>query len=327
MEELAAWLAQRLGIHDAKIRRNIRLHRQAVADLVIETAAKVFLIEVKAGVPRLDDVARLSFLRHVAKQLEGVDIGRREVVPVLVAASVPGFIRQLAQNAKVETFEAPLEFLPPSNIVPRGITTQSAWRVCTALLRLGHFPGVQILSKAAGTSIGWTSTVVQQLRQRGIIGAKGDLTSNALGLLLDQVASERPMGRLEAERIPTGIKSWTDLMSTMGTQWTRLAASAPRPGIWVCGLTAASARSGYSDRSDEIQVYAKDPANVKQVFSGRKGGIDLVVYRIDNRDVASTSSVIDGLPTVSAEQALLDVAGFGYSARDIAIKLAEVLRV
>src|SRR5205814_2112747 len=138
------------------------------------------------------------------------------------------------ESAGILALEAPMELLPVGSPASKGLTTPQAWRVCATILRLGHSPGVRELAREATASIGWTSMVLQQLRSRGILDAAGELAPNGTQLLLDQVATERPMKRLEQARIPTGMRAWADFELTMVTQWSQMMGGAVRPGLWVC---------------------------------------------------------------------------------------------
>lgn len=324
MDDLAAWLSKQMHAKSFQVHREVRLFRGAVADLVMETPKATYIVETKTGVPRWDDLARLHFLVHNRNLLEGLPATNKPLRAVLVAPAIPEAIKAMARQQDVLTFDAPIELLPVGSIASRGITTERAWRVCVAILRKGN-PGVRELSREALASVGWTSTVVQQLRLRGILDPSGQLSKTGLTILLDQVASERPMKRLERARVATGIKDWNDFELTLTTQWTKLLGGMTRPGVWVCGLSAATRYSGYSVRHDQFEIYAKDPAGIQRLFQGRTGGIELVIYEPD-RDVTAPSTIQGGLPTVSMAQALLDVAGLGHKARDVAIKLTEALR-
>ena len=325
MDELGAWLCKQLDEPSFEDHRHVRLFRGAVVDLVMETPKATYLVETKTGVPRWDDLARLQFLLLNRDLLEGLAASDKPLRAVLVAAAVPQAIKAMASRQDILVFEAPIELLPIGAIASRQITTERAWRVCVTILRRGGNPGVRALSREALASVGWTSTIVQQLRVRDILDPSGQLTNNGVTILLDQVATERPMKRLERARVATGILDWDEFELILTTQWNHLAGGMARPGMWVCGLSAASRYSGYSMRHDQFEVYATDLAGIQRLFYGRSGGIELVIYAPD-RDVMAPSTIQGGLPTVSLSQALLDVAGLGHKARDVAIKLTEVVR-
>lgn len=326
MDQFASWLANRLQLQHPEVGRDVRLFKQATADFVLRDGNQAYIVEVKGGVPRWDDVARLQYLvgPQARPYLEGIP-ANAHVQGVLVAPAISEMVRIMAQRAEILAIEAPIELLPVQSSPARGLTTERAWRICTAVLRARGSRGVRELARHSSTSIGWTSMVVQQLRQRGILDPSGDLAPNGTQLLLDAVATERPLRRLETARIQTGIRDWSDFEQTIMTQWMRVIGASPRPGFWVCGLSAAAHHSGYLMRHDQLQVYAHDAAGIAQVFDGKKGGIEVVVFRPD-RNVAVTSGVKGGLPTVDVDQTLLDVAGLGFQARDVAMKLIEALQ-
>lgn len=323
MDELIDHLRRELGVPNAQVHQGVRT-RAGVVDLLLAGPDATYVIEVKARAPPRDALAQLSlYISHPSLLEEAA--ANAHLQGVLVAPAFPRAIQELAQEIGIRLIEAPLDILP-EGIGPRALLTKpKAWSVVIAVLQERGTPSIRHLAGRAGASTGWTSNILRTLQSKGLLDEDGQPSKDILPRLFDHVATERPLKRLERTRISTGIDDWAEFQLTIQTQWSHIMGRMTKSGMWVCGQSAAMGYTDYIMRHDRLQVYAHDAQAIKRVFEGRKGGIEIVVYEPD-RNVGPDSTMRDGWLTVSHEQALLDVAGMGYSARDTATKLAEALR-
>jgi len=287
-----------------------------------QTEGHVYLIEVKSGLASRDAVAQLALYRDLYERLHP----HLKVTPVLVARSAPAAIRSLLHDIGAQLIEAPPRLLPIAD-VQSGITrltTEKAWKVFTTLLRLRVVKGVRPLGQESGVSAGWVHRTVAELTARGIT-RKGDEGISLVNpnKILDVVAFERPLKSLETDVIQTDYENAHEA----AVEITRiLSRDRPEFGPIEFGFgahTAAGLYTGYAHRQDRVDLYLDGPDFRPYVVGPGVGGGVLVHVLKPDRNISAGSELIEGIRLVSRDIALLDVAGLGFSARDVALKMLE----
>jgi hypothetical protein len=165
--------------------------------------------------------------------------------------------------------------------------------------------------------------VVSRLISRGIAERRaGFIRLKDVGKLLDAVAMERPMGDLEIGTVQTAFKESHDA----ATAWTKMLGNED-VGFAFTAHTAATVYTGYATRHDSIYLYVHDrelfrklKKNEHRASSGR---VTAHIYLEPHRDVFSESKRIRDVKVVSKAQALMDMAGFGMSARAVAVDMEK----
>ncbi len=299
--ELTSFIQEALGIKGASIKERVNLPGGATADAIIKTPSTLYVVEVKSGLPRQDAVAQLALVAKLAqKAYPGLT-----VTPLLVVRNAPESVRASLKEIEGILVEVPPQLLPqsdrPKGLVP--LTTERAWRVVTSLLR-------QRVAK-----------VVSELKTRGIVETNGGLRLTDPAKLLDIVPSERPFEKL---RFGTVQSAYTDAREA-AVELTRLLSKPPgrkNPFAFAFGgWTAAGLYTGYAHRHDVLDLYAV--SNDIQPYIGEKGGgIPVRLYSPD-RPLLEEAQKVENVRVVSRDIALLDIAGMGFSAHDLAMMLLQ----
>jgi hypothetical protein len=249
-----------------------------------------------------------------------------KVTPVLVARSAPAAVRELLTQIGGTLVEVPPGLLPPAD-VPTGLTpltTEKAWKVFTTLLRLRVARGVRPLGQESGVSAGWVHRTVNELVARGIAqkGEEGIVLADPRKIL-DVVAFERPLKSIQTEIIPTDYVNAHEAAVEITRILSRPRADLGPIAFGFGGHTAAGLYTGYAHRQDRVDLYIDDPDFRPYVAgAGTEHGVRIHVLKPD-RGIAAGSETVDDVRLVSRDLALLDVAGLGYAARDVALKLLE----
>jgi len=92
-------------------------------------------------------------------------------------------------------------------------------------------------------------------------------------------------------------------------------------------FTAGAIYTNYSVRYDSVYLYLQreDFKKFSNTFAtNESSGIKIHLYRPD-RSLWDDTRMLQGIPVVSPAQALLDLAGLGYSGRDLALRVVENL--
>jgi len=317
--ELTSFIQEALGIKGASIKERVNLPGGATADAIIKTPSTLYVVEVKSGLPRQDAVAQLAFVAKLAqKAYPGLT-----VTPLLVVRNAPESVRASLKEIEGILVEVPPQLLPqsdrPKGLVP--LTTERAWRVVTSLLRQRVAKSVRALATSSGVSIGWVYQVVSELKTRGIVETNGGLRLTDPAKLLDIVPSERPFEKL---RFGTVQSAYTDAREA-AVELTRLLSKPPgrkNPFAFAFGgWTAAGLYTGYAHRHDVLDLYAV--SNDIQPYIGEKGGgIPVRLYSPD-RPLLEEAQKVEKVRVVSRDVALLDIAGMGFSAHDLAMILLQ----
>ena len=315
-EELKEFLKEELGLSirsmfyfDMRISSEFSVR----ADLLIGDGDRRIVIGLFHK-PSWDSLAQLLLIRELDKNLNEI---------MVASKIVPDSIRKGADHLKIGILDLPNDiFIEKETRRPRGkLTSEKAWRIIIHLMRKGPC-SIRSISISEDISYGWTHGVITNLISRGLVERRGDLVElTNLMDLMNAAAWERPLKDMESYEIHTSFDSPHDLARTL-SDWSE------RRGdpVVITAYMAATLQFGLGRRGDLIHCYADDERTrkiIKREFSGdMKDGVRLKVL-LPDRDVISRSEVNDGVRVSSREQTLLDVAGLGYSGRDLLIEMVR----
>lgn len=283
------------------------------ADLLIEDENR----RIVTGLfhkPTWNNLAQLLLIRELD----------RDPDEILVASKIiPDTIRKGAEQLNIGVLNLPDHiFIMREGKRPRGkLTSEKAWRIIVHLIDKGPC-SIRSISIFEDISYGWTHGVITNLISRGIADRRGDLVEiNNIRDLMNAVAWERPLKDLEGYEILTSFNSPHDLARTL-TDWSERRG---HPAVFTAYM-ATTLQFGLGRRGDLVHCYVDDERTrdiIRREFSEKiENGVKLKVL-IPDRDVIPCSKVKDGVRVTSREQTLLDVAGLGYSGRDLLIEMVR----
>ena len=277
------------------------------SDLMIVSKNKTIFVEIgyTASWKDLSNLLLLRELYHDPCHL------------VLISKVIPDHIKRSAIDLKIEMISLPEDVLVRKvDKRPNGkITSEKAWKVILALLKLGPC-SIRSISIAENISYGWTYGVIGNLISRNIV----DRINNKVKIvntkdLFNAVSWERPFKDLEKVQIRTSFESSHDLSRTL-TSW----AQEKGEVLVMCGYSAASLQYGYGVRSDMVQCYIPEERTLKSLqreFSVEGPvSVTINIFKPD-RNISDSAVVMDEILVTSREQTLLDVAGMGFSGLDL----------
>jgi len=270
------------------------------------------LVEVKLRRPTPEDIMKISFYRKILKCPKD-----RDVRVILYSPVFPSKVREFARIADVELVELPQRFFAsggsPKNIKITGV---KAWNVVCQILRMGRST-IRQASIRSGTSYGWTHAVFVQLQRSGIMERQGDAYALVdIPRLLDGIGWERPLSSLMVKEWSVASGALDEVLADVGI--------ADKDAV-LTGFFAAEGISDYSRRTDIVQVYSARLAQLERQLGLSEGGITIQVL-LPDRDIPVKKAMASErrpLHVVAIEQLILDLAGLGYSARDVLMKVME----
>ncbi|MEA3557734.1 MAG: hypothetical protein U9R75_00600 [Candidatus Thermoplasmatota archaeon] len=283
------------------------------SDIVIEDGKRRIFVKL-SHTASWDELSHLLLIR-------GLDEDSGEVK--LAARLIPDSIRRAADRLNIATIQLPDDLIiKKKDLRPRGkITSEKAWKIILYLLKSGPC-SIRSISQSENISYGWTHGVITNLISRNIVDRKSNLVEIAdIDALMNAVAWERPLKEEEEFEVTTSFDSTSDLSRTL-TSWSERRGSP----LVLCAYTAATLHFGLGIRSDLVHCYIEDRRTrevVRREFSSeQEKGIKLKVLKPD-RDVYDGSTVVDSTRITSKEQTVLDIAGLGYSGRDLLDELVK----
>ena len=290
-------------------------------DLILREGDTTFIVEVRQRLS-ISDVARAYLYMHL---IEADKLIPRKVRYILMGKTIPGDLNKIAlRTGVVDLFQ-----LDWSTHLPRKrgkheagvskLSHEKSWWVVTALLRMGP-TSIRKLSLETGVSYGWTHATVVRLMDMDVAERTGQGYSIMDDKkLLNGIAWERPLSSLSVEGFSISgedlMRTARELENTFYNWEFRHAFTGP---------TAGGIYTGYAQRFDRIYLYLSDMelTSLRRSLEDPDGTITLEVLQPD-REVFKESRIESGVTLVSPEQALLDLAGLGYSAMDLTIKMAR----
>lgn len=317
--DLAGFVAAALGLPRPQAQHHVPLPAGLEADMILTAPdGSVYVVEVKTGGLHPHQALGQLLLHKAALQRERPDA---HVVPVLVLRQAPHRVREMAEAAGIRLVEAPPALLPRGTHPPGKVrlTTPASWNVVAALTHRRVVKGLRALAEESGTSIGWVHTVVRELEARGIANTThGGVALVDAQKLLDAVGLERPLKPLlrrtlavDADGAHEGARALTR----------RLEARLGARGFAFCAYTAAGLHSAYARRHDRLDLYVEDwDDSLADAFS--EDGIPVHVYEPD-RELHRHLRTLEDVRVTDWSLTVLDLAGLGWAARDVALKLLE----
>ncbi|BAI61029.1 conserved hypothetical protein [Methanocella paludicola SANAE] len=309
-----------------------KLHLSANAHLKPEFLIKDDTIRLKPDLAIEDSTDR--YIIEVKKKLSIVSISVINLYKDLISKRSDKYRYRYIIICKVS---APLEeavakaagidvlLLPPGVKMPEvdaakpsaGIkfTSKKSWAVISSLLK-EKMSSIRQISLKEHVSYGWSHKTISALLSQGIAARKDDLiVISDMNKLLNGIAWERPFENLFIREIKLRGKSAFDT-----ARYISRVTKIENIDCSFTSYTAAGLYTGYSVRGDTAYAYMKnqDIGRLIDILSEdiTNDGVTVRLY-LPDRDVFSDSKELEDVKVVSPGQTLLDIAGQGYSSKDV----------
>ena len=290
-------------------------------DMVIEDGNNKYIINVKSKAS-IDTIANLVLIKELLRN-ENQDIS--SIFLVIAGKIFTPEVEKIANNTNIILVTIPRNIEQPAQKYDHSpgkvkITSEKSWKVITRLLA-EKTTSIRQLSILEKVSYGWAHATIQSLLSQGVVTRKENYVSiSDTNKLLNGVAWERPFENLYAEEInieyQDAFKAASELSHILKNNGIKFA---------FTSYTAAGLYTGYAIRHDAVYLYLDK--NEIDFFKNtlretKKQGIKARIYTPD-RDVFADTRDKEGILIVSPSQTLLDLAGLGYSGRDITKAMVE----
>ncbi len=290
-------------------------------DMVIEDGNNRYFVEVKSKAS-IDTIANLVLLRELFRN-ENQDIS---VIFLVIAGNVfTPEIEKIANKTGIILVTIPRNIEQPVQKYDHSpgkikVTSEKSWKIITRLLA-EKTTSIRQLSILEKVSYGWAHATIQSLLSQGVVTRKENYVSiSDTNKLLNGVAWERPFENLFADEInieyQDAFKSASELSHILKNNGIKFA---------FTSYTAAGLYTGYAIRHDAAYLYLEknEIDFFKNTFKATENqGIRARIY-VPDRDVFGDVREKEGILIVSPSQTLLDMAGLGYSGRDITKAMVE----
>jgi len=291
------------------------------ADLIIEDSSKKYIIEIKSRLT-IDTIGRQLVLKNLLRNTESPN---KYAEFVIASKLISPDTEKIAHSCDIRIIALPYradisEHEKPDVRRIEKISSAKSWKIVIALLTEKEC-SIRHISMKANVSYGWTHATVKSLIAKGIVVEVNNYVKlQDIPKLLNGIAWERPFEKLYYNEV---VLPENDAMSAALT----ITRMCDKQDI-DCGFTSFTAGGIYTKygfRHDTVYVYISkenlDPF-LKSFDASDTQGIKVRVYKPD-RDVFSDTRITEDIRLVSPAQALLDLAGLGYSGRDLTLKLVE----
>lgn len=291
------------------------------ADLVIEDYSKKYIIEIKSRLT-IDTIGRQLVLK---KLLQNTDSRNRFAEFVIASKLISEETEKIAHSCDIRIIALPYRSTITKNEKSdvrriEKISSAKSWKIVIALLTENEC-SIRYIAKKAEVSYGWAHATVKSLIAKGIVAEVNNyIKLQDIHKLLNGIAWERPFEKLYYNDV---VLPENDALAAART----ITRMCDKQNI-DCGFTSFTAGGMYTKygfRHDTVYVYIRtenlDPF-LKSFDASDTRGIKIRVYKPD-RDVFSDTRLTQDVRLVSPAQALLDLAGLGYSGRDLTLKLVE----
>ncbi len=291
------------------------------ADLVIEDYSKKYIIEITSRLT-IDTIGRQLVLKNLLRTTES----RNKYAEFVIASKLISHeTEKIAHSCDIRIIALPYRSNIPENEKSdvrriEKISSAKSWKIVIALLTEKE-TSIRHIALKANVSYGWAHATVKSLVAKGIVVEVNNyIKLQDIPKLLNGIAWERPFEKLYYNEVVLPEK---DALSAART----ITRMCDTQGIdcGFTGFTAGGIYTKYGFRHDAVYVYIRkdslDPF-LKSVGVPTTQGIKVRVYKPD-RDVFSDTRITEDIRLVSPAQALLDLAGLGYSGRDLTLKLVE----
>jgi hypothetical protein len=290
-------------------------------DFELEDGNRLITVEIK-NTASFEALSRLFLYKAILQK----EMANREIIAVLMAKAIQPDIEHIARDQGVIVIRLPpnisVSSLGPISIEKRlqktKITSDKSWKVVCSLMR-NNYNTIRQIAKKENVSYGLAHLVITSLHEKGIVENKvGFFEIVDVKKLLNGIAWERPFELLHYEEFRIALNNSYDAAKDITGY---LSASGIEHAF--TGLTAGSLYTGYGIRYDAAYLYLnkKDIGKLKDMYYSHEAdieekGVKVHVYSPD-RDVFSDVQQIESVTVVSPSQALLDLAGMGYSGMDM----------
>ncbi len=316
-EPLELYIIDRLHLPEKSLKREPAVD-SIRPDFTARDGRTLYVIEVKARRATQSDVAQLALYRDLYE----ARYPNLKIRPILVSREVPASVGGLLRRIGADTLEPPPQLMSreiepsqgPGSREASRLTGPKAWRVVCRLLEL-RTTSIRQLALKSKVSYAWAHATVQRLVREGIAAQQGSMVRFLeVEKLLNGVAWERPFESLrvgvfasEYDNAFEGARQLTGILKRAGAHFAFTA------------RTSATLRTGYSRQFKSIDLYlAEDDLGL--VGSGA-GKVTANVFKPD-RPLEGLES-IQGILMASWDLTLLDIAGLGFSSRDLALEMVK----
>jgi len=291
------------------------------ADMVIDDSSKKYIIEITSRLS-IDTIGRQLILK---KLLGSTEFNNKTTEFIIASKLIPSEIEKIAKSCDIRIITLPYR----SKINNKNeksdarriekISSEKSWRIVTTLLTMKE-TSIRQLAMKANVSYGWAHATVKSLIAKGIVIENNHIQLNDIPKLLNGIAWERPFQKLYYDE---RVLPETDAISA-AQMITRMCDS-QHINCGFTGFTAGGIYTQYGFRHDSVYIYIQKE-KIDQFLDSFEAtdtqGIKVRVYKPD-RDLFSDTRIIEEIRLVSPAQALLDLAGMGYSGRDLTLQLVE----
>ncbi|MBE0525258.1 MAG: hypothetical protein IBX40_13150 [Methanosarcinales archaeon] len=323
--ELFEILCAKLNLSNSAVVKEEPVLKDALShirvDMIIEDGNNRYFVEVKSKAS-IDTIARLVLLKELFRN-QNADLSH--FFFVIAGKVFPPDIEKIANQTNIKLVTIPRNIQHPTqkyDAFPDNVkvTSKKSWKVITRLLK-EKMTSIRQLSIIEKVSYGWAHATVKSLINQGITTKKGNYVSiSDTNKLLNGVAWERPFENLYAGEITIGyhdaFKAAQELSHILKNKGIKFA---------FTSYTSGGLYTGYAIRHDTVYLYIEK--NEMDFFMNTfkdadKQGIKARIYTPD-REVFNDTREKEGIQIVSPSQTLLDLAGLGYSGRDITKAMVE----
>lgn len=289
-------------------------------DMVIEDTDRILIVEIGQTIT-FEVLAQLRTYRDILKNR----YKNSNVEAVIAVKTIAPSLEDIARLFEIVVLQL------PGGIDTSGLnrnayrqktrlTSEKTWKLISCLLK-EHTSSIRQIAIKSGVSYGLAHLAMNMLVEKGIVARKtGYYEVVDVKKLLNGIAWERPLDQLKGFEIDTAYGDAHNAARQITAEFMDM-------GIDVAftSYTAGSLYTGYAVRHDAVYLYLEKEYTDKfiQMFEHiERGGVRATVY-VPDRDVFMESRNIESVSVVSPGQALLDLAGLGYSGMDMTNALVE----
>ena len=293
-------------------------------DMLIKDGNHRFLVEIKSKT-NVNAIAHLVLLKEILQKQDKNDTNTHLVI---AAKFIAHDIEEIAEQVGVHLLTIPRNLrLPDYKPAPAPgkvkITSEKSWKIVSRLLK-EKVTSIRQLSIIENISYGWAHATVQSLIGQGIVTKKGNyVTISDVNKLLNGISWERPFENLLVKEINVEYHDATKAARELSHMLDNIGIK-----FAFTSYTAGGLYTGYAVRHDSIYLYIKKDkidffTEAFQCYeTAEDKGIKVRIY-VPDRNVFYDAVEKEGIKIVSPAQALLDLAGMGYSGMDITKAMVE----
>jgi len=290
-------------------------------DYFITDNTTYYCVEIK-NKASIDAIARLNLCSDLLKKENSEG---KEIIPILAVKTIDPRESDLAELAGIRIIKLPWDLKIKSGYESSQtknttrITSEKSWRIVSRLLQGPS--SIRQLSKKEGVSYGWAHKTVQSLLDQNIAEKDGyQVHITDPQKLLNGIAWERPMKNLLYREIYVDYERSHEAALSITTNLD--AENIPHA---FTGRTAGGLYTGYAFRHDSADLYLErtDVSGfIEQFESKEKSPVKILIYTPD-REIFSSTQLIESVRLASAGIVLLDLAGMGYTERDLTTEMLK----